>query len=172
MKKSALLLLLAVLIWNCSSSSHRIDAENFGVLHRADTLKNKLQELSSDSLVIDSLNTGEIVGLSAYNAQKKLSYKIRTSFDGLPEVIQVFDPKYTTRGSIGVGSTFGSIRKTYTIERIVPAIKSVSISVKGEPFIFLIEKSALPENLRYSMSPIEAVQIDDQTPVSQVLISW
>lgn len=172
MKKSALLLLLAVLIWSCSSRSHRIDTENFGVLHRADTLKNKLQELSSDSLVIDSLNTGEIVGLSAYNAQKKLSYKIRTSFDGLPEVIQVFDPKYTTGGSIGVGSTFGSIQKTYTIERIVPAIKSVSISVKGEPFIFLIEKSALPENLRYSMSPIEAVQIDDQTPVSQVLISW
>jgi hypothetical protein len=44
--------------------------------------------------------------------------------------------------------------------------------VKDKPFVFLIDKKELPESLRYYMQPLEAVQIDENIPVSQVLVSW
>ena len=98
--------------------------------------------------------------------------KIRSNFYGLSEVVQVFDKRFTTPEGIGVGSTFADIQKKYNIIRITPSIRSVSIAVKDKPFIFLIDKKELPESLRYSMQPLEAVQIDENIPVSQVLVSW
>ena len=86
--------------------------------------------------------------------------------------MQVFDKRYTTPEGIGVGSTFADIQNKYNIIRITPSIRSVSIAVKDKPFIFLIDKKELPESLRYSMQPLEAVQIDENIPVSQILVSW
>jgi hypothetical protein len=110
--------------------------------------------------------------LNTFDANKQLSLKIRSNFYGLSEVVQVFDKRFTTPEGIGVGSTFADIQKKYNIIRITPSIRSVSIAVKDKPFVFLIDKNELPESLRYSIQPLEAVQIDENIPVSQVLVSW
>jgi len=156
----------------CTQNPYEISNEAVGSLKKTDTLKNILETLATDSISIDSLRTGEIVGLSTFDANQQLSLKIRSNFYGLSEVVQVFDKRFTTPEGIGVGSTFADIQKKYDIIRITPSIRSVSIAVKDKPFVFLIDKNELPESLRYTMQPIEAVQIGDNVPISQVLISW
>lgn len=172
MKKFLLLSSIAFSLVACTQNPYEISNEAVGSLKKTDTLKNILATLAADSISIDSLRTGEIVGLSTFDVNKQLSLKIRSNFYGLSEVVQVFDKRFTTPEGIGVGSTFADIQKKYNIIRITPSIRSVSIAVKDKPFIFLIDKKELPESLRYSMQPLEAVQIDENIPVSQVLVSW
>jgi hypothetical protein len=172
MKKFLLLTSIVFSLVACTQNPYKISNEAVGSLKKTDTLRNILETFTTDSISIDSLRTGEIVGLNTFDNNKQLSLKIRSNFYGLPEVVQVFDKRFTTPEGVGVGSTFADVQKKYNIIRITPSIRSVSVAVKDKPFIFLIDKNELPESLRYTMQPIEAVQIGDNVPISQVLISW
>ena len=172
MKKFLLLSSIAFSLVACTQNPYEISNEAVGSLKKTDTLRNILETFTTDSISIDSLRTGEIVGLNTFDNNKQLSIKIRSNFYGLPEVVQVFDKRFTTPEGVGVGSAFADVQKKYNIIRITPSIRSVSVAVKDKPFIFLIDKNELPESLRYTMQPIEAVQIGDNVPISQVLISW
>ena len=172
MKKFLLLISIVFSLVACTQNPYEISNEAVGSLKKTDTLRNILETFTTDSISIDSLRTGEIVGLNTFDNNKQLSLKIRSNFYGLPEVVQVFDKRFTTPEGVGVGSTFADVQKKYNIIRITPSIRSVSVAVKDKPFIFLIDKNELPESLRYTMQPIEAVQIGDNVPISQVLISW
>ena len=172
MKKFLLLTSIVFSLVACTQNPYEISNEAVGSLKKTDTLRNILETFTTDSISIDSLRTGEIVGLNTFDNNKQLSLKIRSNFYGLPEVVQVFDKRFTTPEGVGVGSAFAVVQKKYNIIRITPSIRSVSVAVKDKPFIFLIDKNELPESLRYTMQPIEAVQIGDNVPISQVLISW
>ena len=87
--------------------------------------------------------------------------------------IQVFDNRYKTLEGLHTGSTFKDVKANYTILDIETTINSVVVFLEGSDIFITINKSELPENLRYDPSAtIEASQIPDDAPFKYFMIGW
>ena len=51
-------------------------------------------------------------------------------------------------------------------------LRSIVIFPKASNLYFTIDKEELPENLRFSMSDIEAVQIPDEAKIKYLMVGW
>jgi hypothetical protein len=87
--------------------------------------------------------------------------------------IQVFDNRFKTPKGLHNGSTFKDIKANYTILSIETTINDVVVSLKDNDIWITINKSHLPENLRYDLSAtIEASQIPDDATFKYFMIGW
>lgn len=87
--------------------------------------------------------------------------------------IQVFDNRFKTPKGLYIGSTFKDIKANYTILNIETTINDVVVSLKDNDIWIAINKSQLPENLRYNLSAtIEASQIPDDATFKYFMIGW
>jgi hypothetical protein len=87
--------------------------------------------------------------------------------------IQVFDNRYKTPKGLHKGSTFKDVKANYTILNIESTINSVVVFLEGSDIFITINKSQLPENLRYNPSAtIEASQIPDDATFKYFMIGW
>jgi hypothetical protein len=87
--------------------------------------------------------------------------------------IRINDSRYKTEKGISPASSFKDIQDTYKISKIDNLINSIVISVNEINAQFAIEKTELPENLRYDMtSNFEASQIPDNARIKYFFINW
>lgn len=87
--------------------------------------------------------------------------------------IQVFDNRYKTPNGLHKGSTFKDVKANYTILDIETTINSVVVFLEDSDIWITINKSELPENLRYNPSAtIEASQIPDDATFKHFRIGW
>nr|WP_288978969.1 hypothetical protein [uncultured Allomuricauda sp.] len=94
--------------------------------------------------------------------------------DSVPTIenVRIMDPRYVSEKGIGLKSTFKDIQSKYDIKKIVTTLKSIVIFPKGSNLYFTIDKEELPENLRFSTSNIEAVQIPDEAKIKYLMVGW
>jgi hypothetical protein len=87
--------------------------------------------------------------------------------------IQVFDNRYKTTKGLHNGSTFKDVKANYTILDIETTINSAVVFLVDSDIFITINKSQLPENLRYDPSAkIEASQIPDDATFKYFMIGW
>lgn len=87
--------------------------------------------------------------------------------------IQVFDGRYKTDKGLGPKSTFGDIKKNYSVAAVQNAINSVVVLLKDSDIYVTIDKKQLPENIRYNYSAkIEATQIPEEATFKYFMIAW
>lgn len=165
--------LLLPLFYSCAPSTESLmSKDQLGSLQSTDSIGRVNSLFPEDSIAFEKLNTGQIVGLSVLKADQKKRFQLRANLEGAIEVVQVYDSLYKTKKGIGVGNTIGDLEKVYTIDKAVPAIKSVSVYVKESPLLFLFDRSELPESIKYSFDPIDPVQLPSEAVINQVIISW
>lgn len=173
MKNGIILSLIAVILHSCSPSNETLMSENqLGQLQSTDSIQNAVAVFSTDSVAYERISTGELVGITVFNKEKKKRLQLKADLDQRIEVVQVFDSLYKTQKGIGVGKTVGDLKKVYTINQVVPSIRSISIYVKESPLLFLFDRSELPESLKYNFDPIDPVQLPAEAVINQVIISW
>ena len=87
--------------------------------------------------------------------------------------IQIFDDRYKTAKGLHKGSTFKDVKANYTILDIETTINAVVVFLEDSDIFITINKSELPENLRYNQSAIiEASQIPDDATFKYLMIGW
>nr|WP_321411022.1 hypothetical protein [uncultured Allomuricauda sp.] len=94
--------------------------------------------------------------------------------DSVPTIenVRIMDSRYVSEKGIGLKSTFKDIQNKYDIKKIVTTLKSIVIFPKASNLYFTIDKKELPENLRFSTSDIEAVQIPDDAKIKYLMVGW
>jgi len=129
-----------------------------------------------DSLVRDTarLTVGSNRQIDVYEPGGKHLLTLTPSMDSLERIdnIRIWDPRYKTEAGIGLESTFGEIEKAYEIRKVVSSMNNILVLVKEHPVYFTISREELPAALRYTNTPIEAVQIPDQAPIKYMMVGW
>lgn len=173
MKKGLLLGFITLVLASCSSQNDTLMSENqIGSLQATDSIEVAAASFTADSIAYERLETGQLVGFSVFSNNEKKKLQFKGNLDQGIEVVQVFDSFYKSKKGIGVGSSIADLKKAYTIEQVIPSIKSISIYVKESPLLFLIDRSELSENLKYSFDPIDPIQLPAEALINQVIISW
>jgi hypothetical protein len=87
--------------------------------------------------------------------------------------IQIFDNRYKTPKGLHKGSTFKDVKANYTVLNIELTINSVVVFLEDNDIWITINKSELPENLRYDPSAkIEVSQIPDDATFKYFRVGW
>jgi len=131
-----------------------------------------------DSIVKDTMQLALGFGASSINIYEKGGSHLLTltpSNDSIPKIqnVRVNDPRFKTDKGIGLNSTFKDIKEKYTIQKIVTSINNIVIFVKDSDVYFTIDKSELPDSLRYVSSPnIDAVQVPENAKIKYLMVGW
>ncbi|MGB5509299.1 hypothetical protein [Robiginitalea sp.] len=88
------------------------------------------------------------------------------------ESVWIRDPRYKTPEGIGLEATYGEIQKTYEIRKVVSSLNNVLVLLKDHPMYFTISREELPGALKYSGTPVEALQIPDEARVKYLMVGW
>lgn len=131
---------------------------------------------SLDSLVRDTarLAMGGNRQIEVYEPGGKHLLTLTPGIDSMERIdnIRIWDPRFKTEAGIGLESTFGDIEKAYEIRKVVSSLNNILVLVKGHPVYFTISREELPAALRYTDTPIEAVQIPDQAQIKYMMVGW
>ncbi|MBD0850735.1 hypothetical protein [Maribacter arenosus] len=131
-----------------------------------------------DSIVKDTMKLTSGLGARSIKIYEKGGNHLLTltpSSDSIPKIqnVRINDPRFKTEQGIGLQSTFKDIKEKYTIQKIVTSINNIVIFVKDSDIYFTIDKSQLPESLRYVSSPnIDAVQVPDNAKIKYLMVGW
>ncbi len=101
--------------------------------------------------------------------------KITPTQDSLKVIshIQILSSAYTTKKGISNKSTFGELKKNYTINSIENAYNNVIVSVTSLNAYFVIDKKHLPFHLQMDhKKEITEKDIPNDTPIKYFMISW
>jgi len=179
MKKYLLSLCAVLLLTYCTPDRQDpflVGKDRVGKLlktHRVSQLDSIYQQ---DSLVRDttSPSIGRIRQIDVYEQGGKHLLTLTPSMDSLETIdnIRIWDPRFKTEAGIGLESTFGEIEKAYQIRKVVSSLNNILILVREHPVYFTISREELPAALRYTNTPIEAVQIPDNAPVKYMMVGW
>jgi len=179
MKKYLLSLCAVLLLTYCTPDRQDpflVGKDRVGKLlktHRVSQLDSIYQQ---GSLVRDttSPSIGRIRQIDVYEQGGKHLLTLTPSMDSLETIdnIRIWDPRFKTEAGIGLESTFGEIEKAYQIRKVVSSLNNILILVREHPVYFTISREELPAALRYTNTPIEAVQIPDNAPVKYMMVGW
>ncbi len=87
--------------------------------------------------------------------------------------IHIFDSRYKTSKGITKESTFGDIKKHYTIAEVSHTLSSLIVTLEDNDFYFVFDKNVLPERfLNGYRGKIEAEDIPESAPVKFFMVSW
>ncbi len=179
MKKIVLFLGVALLLTYCKPDREDpflVEKERVGKLlktHRVSQLDSIYQ---LDSLVRDtsSISIGRNRRIDVYEPGGKHLLTLTPSLDSLERIdnVRIWDPRFKTEAGIGLESTFGEIETAYEIRKVVSSINNILVLVKEHPVYFTISREELPAALRYTDTPIEAVQIPDDARIKYMMVGW
>lgn len=173
-------LLVILLLVGCKEETDpkfNVASDQVGFLTR-NTKNSEIEALYlNDSVVRDTLNLklGKIrEQIRIYERGGAHLLTLTPTDDSLATIsnIRIVDPRFRTVEGIHVLSTYKDIEAVYPIKKIVPALNNIVLFLKGTDIYFTIEKAQLPENLRYSTSTIEAVQIPDAAKIKYMMVGW
>ena len=181
MKKATKVIALVfgvVLIHSCQKDTTFLITENSVGPLTQDTKTSDLESIFvQDSVVGDQVQISLGASPKKFEVFEKGGKHLLTltaSSDSIPTIenVRVMDARYVTEGGIGLKSTFKDIQKKYDIKKIVTTLNSIVIFPKASNLYFTIDKEELPENLRFSTSDIEAVQIPDNAKIKYLMLGW
>lgn len=174
MKRIVFIGVLMAIISSCSSNKEfEITEDSIGLISKT-TLLSEIETLyAQDSVVVDGASNS-IDKIEVYRDQNLLfSLSPKTENPEQIGTVKVEDPRFKIKGSgISLSSTFQEIQSEMEIDKIIPTAMSASIFVKNSPFLFAIDKSNLPESIKYGFDPIEKTQVTESTPIKYFFISW
>ena len=174
MKRIVFFGVLMVIISSCSSNKEfEITEDSIGLISKT-TLLSEIETLyAQDSVVVDGASNS-IDKIEVYRDQNLLfSLSPKTENPEQIGTVKVEDARFKIKGSgISLSSTFQEIQSEMEIDKIIPTAMSASIFVKNSPFLFAIDKSNLPESIKYGYDPIEKTQVTESTPIKYFFISW
>lgn len=172
------LVLGMVLIHSCEKDTTFLITEtSVGPLTKSTPVKEMESTFVQDSVVGDTaqINLGiSPKKIEVFEKGGKHLLTLTANSDSIPTVqnVRVMDPRYVTEKGVGLKSTFKDIQATYDIKKIVTTLNSIVIFPKGSNLYFTIDKEELPENLRFTTSDIEAVQIPDDAKIKYLMLGW
>ena len=174
MKRIVFIGVLMAIISSCSSNKEfEITEDSIGLISKT-TLLSEIETLyAQDSVVVDG-SSNSIEKIEVYRDQNLLfSLSPKTENPEQIGTVKVEDARFKIKGSgISLSSTFQEIQSEMEIDKIIPTAMSASIFVKNSPFLFAIDKSNLPESIKYGFDPIEKTQVTESTPIKYFFISW
>lgn len=183
MKKHSFIILITALIGlsacEQTNSTFSISESQIGKLSKT----TKISELSY-IYANDSIATNDSLGLKdgtlrsnllVYDNSGNQLLRLAPKGDSTQtiESIRVYDSRFKTTKNISIGSTFKDLKSIGTIDKILPALNSISITFKGSSIYYTINRNELPDALKYDRSKtIEAIQIPDEALISNIMIQW
>ena len=172
MKRIVFIGVLMAIISSCSSNKEfEITEDSIGLISKT-TLLSEIETLyAQDSVVVDG-SSNSIEKIEVYRDQNLLfSLSPKTENPEQIGTVKVEDARFKIKGSgISLSSTFQEIQSEMEIDKIIPTAMSASIFVKNSPFLFAIDKSNLPESIKYGFDPIEKTQVTESTPIKYFFI--
>lgn len=183
MKKLLLITVLIALLGfgacEPTNSEFSVSETQIGMLSNT-TKVSELQAIyAKDSIVTtDSigLKNGSLYSsLLIYDSSGKRLLRLQPKGDSTQTIgsIRIYDSRFKTSDNISVGSKFKELKSVGSIDQILSTYKSVSITIKGSSIYYTIDRSELPDILKYDRSTIiEALQIPDQATISNIMIQW
>jgi hypothetical protein len=169
------------LITQCQSkkdTNFLITSDKVGKLERNSWTRDLDLIFAEDSLVMDTvqMNFGNMASkIRIFEKGGAHLLTLTPNKDSIPKVENVFvqDDRFVTDKGININSTFKDIQEAYTIKKIITSLNNVIILIKDSNVYFTIDKSQLPENLRYNANNnIEAVQIPDAAKIKYLMVGW
>jgi hypothetical protein len=97
------------------------------------------------------------------------------SLDSLSTIrtVRVMDPRFKNKDGLNTLSTFKDINSKYTISSIQNTLRSLIISVDEINAYFTLNKTELPEEMRYDMTQkIEAISIPETAKIKDFYLQW
>jgi len=182
MKHLLILLFIVSLSFSCSKQQDPflVSKQNIGALTDSTQVKELNVIYTNDS--IKKYNgkgefTGNINDIEIYDKTGSLLLVLTPSklMDSTATIktVKVVDSRFKTSKGLSPNSTFKDIKDNYKISSIQNTLRNIIISVNSENMYFTIEKSELPEELRYDMSlKIETIQIPESAKIKNYFIQW
>ena len=97
------------------------------------------------------------------------------SLDSLSTIrtVRIMDARFKNKDGLNTLSTFGDINSKYTISSIQNTLRSLIISVDEINAYFTLNKTELPEEMRYDMTQkIEAISIPETAKIKDFYLQW
>ena len=97
------------------------------------------------------------------------------SLDSLSTIrtVRIMDARFKNKDGLNTLSTFGDINSKYTISSIQNTLRSLIISVDEINAYFTLNKTELPEEMRYDMNQkIEAISIPETAKIKDFYMQW
>ena len=87
--------------------------------------------------------------------------------------VRIMDERVKNKDGLNRLSTFGDLNSKYTISSIQNTLRSLIISVDEINAYFTLNKTELPEEMRYNMNQkIEAISIPETAKIKDFYIQW
>tara|TARA_Y100000991_G_C21956229_1_gene342222 strand:- start:1154 stop:1711 length:558 start_codon:yes stop_codon:yes gene_type:complete len=184
MKQTFLLLIAIYLIANSCKSEpdpYVINKHNIGYLSDSTSVR-ELSFIFSNDSISKFIGGDEFIGnpniIKIFEKETQtllLELTPKEALDSLSTIqsIRIMDPRYKTNKGLNKLGTYKNISSKYNISGIQNTLRNLIVSVNEINAYFTIDKSELPENLRYDMTQkIEAVSIPPQAKIKDFFIQW
>lgn len=175
--------ILLFILSGCNSKQdpYTIQKQSIGLLTDSTLVKEIQLSFPNDS-ISQFIGGDEFLGKSniikVYEKQtQKLLLELtpKEALDSLSIIqnIRVMDPRFKTMKGLNKNATYQSVSSKYKVSSIQNTIRNLIISVDDMNLYFTIEKTELPENLRYEVGKkIEAVSIPPKARIKDFYIQW
>ncbi len=183
MKKYVLIALIIALtsLGACETnpSEFTIDESSVGKLSKTTKISELETLYANDSIVTNDsigLKNGSLASsLLIYDKKGTRLLRLQPKGDSSQTIgsIRIYDSRYKTDNNIRIGSSFKELKSIGTIDKILPALNSVSITIKGSSIFYSVDRNQLPDILKYDRAAIiETLQIPDNAIISNIMIQW
>lgn len=183
--KQAFLILIGIylMVTSCNSEPDQflINKYNIGYLNDSTSVKDIPFIFSNDS-ISQFIGGDEFIGnpnlIKIFEKETQmllLELTPKEALDSLSTIqsVRIMDPRYKTSKGLNKLGVYKDIRSKYNISGIQNTLRNLIVSVNEINAYFTIDKSELPENLRYDMTQkIEAVSIPPQAKIKDFFIQW
>jgi hypothetical protein len=174
MTRKLLLLLLTVLLWQCSKEKEfEITKDQVGPITKSTSKEDILSFFINDSVVMLPPDRDFVNEFVVYDKKGKHLLSIYPSIpkDSLNyiERIQIYSPLFKTEKGISVASNYGDVASNYSFTKIDPTFTSAIIYVDEINGSIVLEKSDLGLS-EDNLDPISKDQIPDLARIKYISI--
>jgi len=158
-----------------------ISKQSVGFLNDSTTVGQLKLAFPNDSLSKpiggdEFLGNSNIIKVYATTSQKLLlELTPAEALDSLSTIqyVRIMDDQFRTEKGLNINSSFDDIASNHSISNVQNTLRSLVVSVDEINAYFTIDKSELPEDLRYDMTKsIETISIPPTAQIKDFFIQW
>ena len=175
MKRVFALLVVVVMAVSCQSKDTTIALDKVGPITNTTSVK-ELTNLFKNDSIVSRLSEGDLGNMSDYIADNDtylvyqkggkllLSISPINPLDSVSKIksVTVFSDEYTTKQSVGLGSTFNDLNINHTIQKLEASFKSITVFVKDINATFTIDKSDVGIKA-FTLGDVDKAQIPENS---------
>ena len=177
------LIVLIFILSGCNTKPdpYDIKKQSIGLLTDSTLVKDLELSFLNDSITQfiggdEFLGKSNIIKVYEKGTEKLLlELSPKDALDSLSTIhnVRVMDPRFKTIKGLNKNSTFQIISSQYRVSSIQNNLRNLIITLDEMNLYFTIEKTDLPENLRYDLhKKIEAVSIPAKAKIKDFYIQW